>query len=405
MTALAGASLTGCRFYPAEGLSNPCFPSGLPPALREHALVSQCWEGIDAGQFWDCHVHLAGTGDSGSGIWVNPEMRSLLHPVQYTQFRYYLDAACADGGEEGLQSTVDEAYAERLRLLHGDFPPATRFMLLAFDYYHDEGGNRQTQLSAFHIPNQYARRVAADYAGFEWIASIHPYREDSVETLAWCVRNGAKAVKWLPGAMGIDPASPLCDRFYEALVRHDIPLLTHTGKEYAVSVEGGQRLNNPLLLRRPLERGVRVILAHCASLGEYDDIDKGSGGPPVDSLSLFYRLASEAQYRGRIYGDLSAVTLVNRKRSILERVFGRMDFHAMLINGSDYPLPGIMPLISTQGFVDWGFLAQAEADVMVEIRRYNPLLYDFMLKRRIAVEGARLSPVVFHSRRVFHGAT
>lgn len=401
---LAGASLAGCRFYPSEGLSNPCLAAGLPPALRNHDLIRQCWEGIDAGQFWDCHVHLAGLGDSDSGIWVNPEMRSLLHPVQYIQFRYYLDAACADEEEVGAHSSVDEAYVTRLQLLHRDFPPEARFMLLAFDYYHDEAGRRDAQLSAFHVPNAYAQRVAADFAGFEWIASIHPYREDSVETLAWCVQHGARAVKWLPGAMGIDPASPLCDRFYEAMARHGIPLLSHAGKEYAISVEGGQGLNNPLLLRRPLERGVRVILAHCASLGEYTDIDKGPEGPPVDSLSLFYRLAAEREFRGRIHGDLSAVTLVNRERTILERIYGREAFHEMLINGSDYPLPGIMPLISTQGFVAWGFLPQAEANVLVEIRRYNPLLYDFMLKRRLGVNGAYLDPVAFHSRRVFSDA-
>ncbi len=404
LLALAGASLSGCRFYPAEGMSNPCLKQGLPPQLRDHELLRQCWEGIDARQFWDCHVHLAGTGDSDSGIWVNPDMRSPWHPIQYTQFRYYLDAACVDGNELDSPGGVDAAYVERLRHLHRDFPPEARFMLLAFDYYHDGNGRKNAQMSAFHVPNSYAQRVAAAYPGFEWIASIHPYREDSVEALAWCARHGARAVKWLPGAMGIDPASPRCDRFYAALVRHDIPLLSHTGKEYAISVEGGQALNNPLRLRRPLEHGVRVILAHCASLGEYADIDRGEDGPQVDSLSLFHRLAAERRYAGRIFGDLSAVTLVNRARSILERLWGRSEFHGRMINGSDYPLPGIMPLISTQGFVDWGFLAREEAGVLVEVRRYNPLLYDFMLKRRLSIGGVRLPSAVFHSRRIFQHA-
>ena len=44
-------------------------------------------------------------------------------------------------------------------------------------------------------------------------------------------RDGARAVKWLPSAMGIDPASAKCDRFYEALNRLDLPLIAHAGLE------------------------------------------------------------------------------------------------------------------------------------------------------------------------------
>ena len=53
---------------------------------------------------------------------------------------------------------------------------------------------------------------------FEWVASIHPYRTDALEALEQAKRDGARAVKWLPSAMGIDPASPRCDRFYRASV-------------------------------------------------------------------------------------------------------------------------------------------------------------------------------------------
>ncbi len=400
--ALAGATLSGCRYWPSEGLYNPCLQGPLPDELLNHDLVQQCWEGIDTRQFWDSHVHLVGLGDSDSGIWINPEMRSPLHLIKYTQFRYYLNAACVNLNEDSKNGSVDESYIERLRLLHRDFPAGARFMLLAFDYFHDESGTKDPELSAFYIPNSYAQQVASRYPQqFEWIASIHPYREDSVEALAWCVQHGARAVKWLPGAMGIDPGSALCDRFYEALVHHDIPLLTHTGNEYAVSVDGGQGLNNPLLMRRALERGVRVILAHCASLGEDIDLDKGADGPLVDSLSLFYRLASDDRYRGQVYGDISAITLVNRKQSVFEEIFSRKAFHEVMINGSDYPLPGVMPVVSTQGFVDWGYLLQAEADVLIKIRQYNPMLYDFMLKRRLRVGNNRLGEEIFHSRRLF----
>jgi hypothetical protein len=40
-------------------------------------------------------------------------------------------------------------------------------------------------------------------------------------------------------------------------------------------VKGGNRedFGNPLRLRRPLEQGVRVLVAHCASLGSGLDLD------------------------------------------------------------------------------------------------------------------------------------
>jgi hypothetical protein len=67
------------------------------------------------------------------------------------------------------------------------------------------------------------------------------------------MRAKARAVKWLPSAMGMDPASPECDRFYQALVGLNLPL-THGRRE------GGpwgslSELNNPLRFRRPLDQG------------------------------------------------------------------------------------------------------------------------------------------------------
>ena len=79
---LAGAgSLAAWRLWPEQGFWNPCLAS-LPPRLARHELVRAAWDGLDPAQVWDCHAHLVGTGDSGSGIVVNPQMESLLNPGQ-----------------------------------------------------------------------------------------------------------------------------------------------------------------------------------------------------------------------------------------------------------------------------------------------------------------------------------
>jgi len=346
---------------------------------------------------WDCHAHLVGSGDSGSGIWVNPEMESLLHPLQYAQRLFYLNAGCA----QETPGRVDQSYIERMRDLVDGMRPGVKLILLALDYSYGDDAAVSLDTSSFHTPNEYARRIAASYPDyFEWAASVHPYRRDAVTALEQARRGGARAVKWLPAAMGIDPASPRCDAFYAALARLDLPLITHGGLERAVSV-GDQELGNPLRLRRALEHGVRVVVAHCASMGEDRDLDRGANGPAVSSFSLFARLMDDPRFEGRLYGDLSAMTQWNRAGAALATVIERTEWHPRLLNGSDYPLPGIMPLYSLSYMVGRGYIEPALAPLLSEIRKHNPLLFDFVLKRNLSVNGKRLAAGVFETRPFF----
>ena len=392
------ALTTGCQ-YMRYGLFNPCYKTGLPRHLREHDLVHETWEEIDTSKVWDAHTHLVGTGDSDSGIWLNPNMKSMLYPVLYTKFKFYINGSCAiPNGSE----TLDEAYVNRLLQLHKMMPEGFRYCLLAFDYYYNEKAEIVKEHSTFHTPNEYAARLAKKHPKqFEWIASIHPYREDSIEALQHAVKNNARAVKWLPAAMGITPDSPLCDRFYQALVKYDIPLLTHVGAEHAVKVPDGERNENPLLFRRALDHGVRVIFAHCATLGESIDLDKGTKAQPVANLDLFARMMAEKKYEHLLFGDLSAITQVNRDKEMVEKIVQTEEWHHRLIYGSDYPLPGVMPVFSPHNFSDWGHLPEKEAEVLAQVREYNPILFDIMLKRRLKINGKQFSTKVFESRRFF----
>jgi predicted TIM-barrel fold metal-dependent hydrolase len=313
------------------------------------------------------------------------------------QRRFYLNASCTE-----REGKVDEDFVTRLLQCLDVFPSGAKVMLLAFDFHYDEQGERQEDMSAFFIPNRYAATLAQRFPDrLEWICSVHPYRPDAIDELNWSARQGARAVKWLPSAMGMDPASPKCDRFYQALVSLNLPLLTHAGEEKAVHGGSLSELNNPLRFRRPLDQGVRVIIAHCASLGEDIDIDRGPNGPRVEGFELFQRLMDEPRYQGRLFGDISAVTQANRTESILTTLIRRVEWHPRLINGSDYPLPGVMPLFSLRRFVNQRFLTDSQAQVLSEIRPYNPLLFDFVLKRSLVSGGQRFTPVVFESRRVF----
>lgn len=400
MLATGAAALTaaGAYFWPEQGFSNPCLQATLPDAIERSALLQEAWKDIDPTRTWDMHVHLIGIGDAVPDLWINPRMHSWAYPVDYAQRLFFLDAGCA----QGAPGEIDGRYVERLRDLANVIAPGFKLVLLAYDYTYDDAGERDPARSAMHTPNEYAQRLAAAHPErFEWAASIHPYRRDCVEALEWAARHGARMVKWLAPAMGIDPASALCDRFYAAAARLGVPVLSHAGEEKAVHGAQEHAFGNPLRLRRALDHGVRVIVAHCASTGSDVDLDRGRNGAEVSSFELFARLMDDPRYAGRVFGDISAVVQINRDPGVVRRIVERSDWHARLLNGSDYPLPGVMPLVSVRRLVAHGLLEARAGEELKAIRAHNPLLFDFALKRALRAGNTRLSAQVFHTRDFF----
>jgi predicted TIM-barrel fold metal-dependent hydrolase len=383
-------------------LWNPC-RIGLPLQLARHELVAAAWEGLVAERIWDAHAHLLGTGDSASGITINPQMESVLHPADFTRRLFFLNASCAYDVPGG---SADRAYVRRMLNLMSGMRRGVKLLLFAFDRAYGEDGKRQDAFTSFYVPDAYARELAREHPRyFEWAASIHPYRADCVAALQEAKRDGARAVKWLPGAMGMDPASSRCDRFYAAAARLDLPIVSHAGLERAVLGTDRQDYGNPLRLRRALDAGVRVVVAHCASMGQDRDLDKGENGPYVDSFLLFSRLFDDKKYEKRLFGDISAMTQVTRAGPALAKVIEREEWHPRLLNGSDYPLPGVMPIFSVDYLVSLGLLQESAAPVLKEIRAHNPLLFDFVLKRHLRSNGKAFAKSVFETRSFFDSST
>ena len=346
-------------------------------------------------------MHLVGTGDGGSGIYINPRTASVLNPALYARRLFFLNAGCV----HDAPGSVDRSYVERMANLVAGLRPGVKLLLLAFERVHDTHGVPDLERSSFYVPDAYARDIARGQPQyFEWAASIHPYRGDALEALAQAKRDGARAVKWLPAAMGIDPASPRCERYYEALRSLALPLITHAGAERAVVGNDFDDYGNPLRLRPALDAGVRVVIAHCASLGEDRDLDRGENGPHVASFALFERLMREPRYEKLAFGDISSITQSNRAGGVLARVLVEEGWHARLLNGSDYPLPGVMPIYSVDYLVSLGLLDTSAATVLSEIRRHNALAFDFVLKRTLRANGKRFAARIFQTRRFFEAA-
>ena len=355
-------------------------------------LVNAAMEGIVRERLVDYHTHVVGLGTGDTGCSVPPNSLDWKHPLERIRFEVYRSAC----GIDDLAS-ADAQYITRLVSLIRGWPGHGVHHLLAFDKNHHPDGSENLEHTQFYVPNERVLSLAEAHPDlFRATLSVHPARKDALEALGEGAARGATQVKWLPNAMGIDPGDPAHDAFYDEMARLKLTLLTHAGHEYAVAADETQNLGNPLRLRRPLERGVRVVIAHCAGLGEGDDLD-APDGPPVENFDLFLRLMNERKYEGLLFGEISATTLANRLPRPLRILLERDDLHGRLINGSDYPLPAVNLVIRLAPLVKAGFLREEEVEPLRTLYRHNPLLFDFVLKRTIRhpETGARFPAAVF----------
>ena len=376
--------------------------SPLTPSARD--LLQRVLQGLAADDLWDVHCHLLGNGDSGSGCYLHPSLTSGFDVVERLRKRAILDAACV----EPDSASVDTAYVQRLLALAEGFPAGARWLLFAFEQAHDAAGAAQRDLSTVHVPDRYAAAVAAaNPQRFAWAASLHPYRPDALAALQQARRDGAVAIKWLPSAMNVDLREPRSLAFAEAAAGLGLPIIVHCGEEKAVPGAKRDDLVNPLHVRALLERGARVIVAHCASLGRALDLDRPSA-PKVPAFDLFARLMSERAFEGRLFGDISAVFQRNRDAALWQTLLERAHqgpWQGRLLHGSDYPLPGLKWLTSLAKLRSAGLLSESDEAPLAELREHNPLLFDLALKRCLRHGEAKLGAEVFATRRHFVAGT
>jgi uncharacterized protein len=208
-----------------------------------------------------------GVGVDGTGCTVSPSFFG-SNPRKVLTGRIYMSA----GGVTDLHKG-DSQFIGRLTRLAQFHPGRPLHALLAFDRHYRPDGSVDEARTEFYTPNEYVFNLYCQKPEcFLPVMSVHPFRADAVQEVEKWASQGVRMMKWLPNAMNIDPSSERCVPVYMKMREHGVVLLSHAGEEKAVDSQRFQRLGNPLLLRRALECGVRVIIAHCASLGK----NKGS---------------------------------------------------------------------------------------------------------------------------------
>ena len=116
-----------------------------------------------------------------------------------------------------------------------------------------------------------------------------------------------------------------------------LPLLAHTGGEHTVPVINAA-LADPRLLRLPLECGVTVIAAHCATK---------SGAFDRDHFDAWVEMLREFP---NLYGDISAMISLNRCGHLRDCL--RADIASRILHGSDFPVPVLGHRLWLQGWID-----------------------------------------------------
>lgn len=376
-------------------------PEDITEKLSDGArrLMDQSFEDVDPSKRRDYHVHMVGLGTNNSGMSINRKMLSWFYPLHRLRAAVYMSGARVTD-----RSQADAQYADRLVSLLRHIEGVGKGHILAFDHHYNPDGTINHEKTNFYTPNEWVFNLADRYPDvFDPTISVHPHRPDALIELEKWAKRGARFVKWLPNAHGMNAADARNDDYYRMLEKYDITLLTHVGEEKAVASAEDQAYGNPLLFRRPLEMGVKVVMAHCGSLGENEDLDHP--GETAKSFDLFLRLMDNPRYDGLLFGDISAMTQFNRLPGPLTTLIERQDLHHRLMDGSDYPLPAINIVVQTRALVKHGFITQHERKHLNEIYHCNPLLFDYVLKRTVRAPGTRqrLSADVFQANTALEG--
>ncbi len=297
----------------------------------------------------DGHVHIVGNGLKGSGCWL--KVGAWHRPLAKFMLRHVgLDASMS-------APDFDATYASHLAKLVRE-SALDAAVILAQDEVYDANGQK-LNFGSFHVPNQYVLRLAQEYEEFLPAVSIHPGRKDAMDELERCLEAGAVMLKLLPNCHNVDCNDPRFKKFWTRMAEAGLPLLAHTGGEHTVPVIN-KSLSDPRTLRLPLECGVNVIAAHCATK---------SGVTDPDYFEVFVDMLSR---HPNLYGDSSAFNVPIRGRHIrrcLEPQIGER-----LIHGSDYPVPVFGHWAWMQRFVNWESFRRCE---QIE----NMIEKDFQLKK------------------------
>ncbi len=287
----------------------------------------------------DVHLHFGAPADEQSGCYWSEKFEKT---AAYYAMRLITNSLFR-------KITLQRMQKHLLNVINGA-KFVSRSVVLALDEVYDEQGRVHPDMTHLHVPNSYLVHLKKTNPRILLGASVHPYRNDWQDELDYCIENGAVLCKWIPSSQQIKPDHSKCMPFYKKLARAGLPLLAHAGPEYAIPTSNKQFdvYNNPKYLRKALDEGVTVILAHCA-MPYFAFLDTDY----YDDFEDFLKLFKEAEHNSwNLYADLSAIATPLRAPYV-ETVRNEIPPDRLLF-GSDYPIPASeFSYNKIRGFFSW----------------------------------------------------
>ena len=308
----------------------------------------------------DAHVHMVGNGVNGSGAWLR------LSGWHRALAGFMLRQLGMPGS--ALQDDLEKIYADYL-LEAVRSSSLDAIVLLAHERVHDPDGTPRDDLGSMFVPNDVVLDLARTYPEFLPGVSIHPARVDALDELNRCIGEGAVLMKCLPNCQNIDLSDRRHVPFWDRMAEAGLPLLAHTGGEHTVPVINAA-LADPRLLRLPLQCGVTVIAAHCATSSGLFDRDYFDDW--VAMLDEFPNL----------YGDISAMISLNRCGHLRDCLSGNLQ--SRIVHGSDFPVPVLGHRLWIQGRLGWAEFRRVQGMT-------NPLERDWRFKEALGFSQAILT--------------
>lgn len=260
-----------------------------------------------------------------------------LNRLAWRVMRHVMGLTQPPGDE--LDARLAAAYSQHLQAPG----PIDRYVLLAFDAYHDDRGRRPPLPargdefgSDIYTSNTLIRHLCRKHPSrFLFGASIHPYRENALACLDEVFASGACLVKWLPLHQNIDVRDERTQAFMRRCAALSLPLLVHYSEEFTLTTQHPElQPIEPLLdiLRRLRREGCMppVIVAHVATPAL-------PFGETASHEALLDALTGEFD-DAPLYADISALAVWSKHR-FMRRLAAMQHLHHKLLFGTDFPVP------------------------------------------------------------------
>jgi len=266
----------------------------------------------------DCHIHAIAFDSEATRNYGNITSAGGMRKYSHSYIARYhgLNLKSPDFNElyfTNLDSQVKHSRAVKKGIVFG------------LDGIYDARGKLDRQRTCFMITNDYVYDMVKKKKNLRFAASINPLRKDALAELEKSIERKTALVKLLPNAQDFSPDNPKLKKFYRAIAAKKIPLLVHTGYEFALK-STNQSYGQPEKFRMALDEGVTLIAAHGGATG-------------LVFVELFKKTLLDLVRRyPDFYLDISALSIATRT-GIIPFLRSCPELKPRLLFGTDYPLP------------------------------------------------------------------